>query len=73
MLNVCCSRITHLCTLTSAQTVPRGVQLTPDIEPYQVKPINITLNIDWKGNMEIGGYIRYLNKAGTKPTPADLQ
>ena len=73
MLNVCHSRITHLCTLTYAQTVPRGVKLTPDIEPHQIKPINITLNIDWKGDMEIGGYIRYLNKAGGKPAPEDLQ
>ena len=72
MLNVCCFRITHVGTLTYAQTVPRGVRLTPDIEPYHVKPINITLNID-QDDMEIGGYIRYLDKARNRPAPADLQ
>lgn len=44
--------------LIGLQTVPAGVDLTPAIEPFEYKPINISLNIDWKGDETLSGFIR---------------
>ena len=47
-----------LYALIGLQTVPAGVELTPAIEPFEYKPINISLNIDWKGDETLSGFIR---------------
>lgn len=39
-------------------TVPAGVELGPLISPMQIKPINVTFDLDGKGNLEFSGKIR---------------
>lgn len=47
--------------LISVQTVPKDVELTPIIKPQHVRLINITLDINWDGEMTLGGYVRVSN------------
>lgn len=44
--------------LIPSKTVPRGVSLTPAIDPRALKHANITLNIDWSGQMTLSGFFR---------------
>lgn len=39
-------------------TVPAGVDLGPPISPMEVKPINVTFDLDGEGNLEFSGKIR---------------
>jgi hypothetical protein len=39
-------------------TVPREVQLTEPVQPMLYKPINVSLDLDWAGNMSFSGAIR---------------
>lgn len=39
-------------------TVPAGVELGTPISPMEVKPINMTFDLDGKGNLEFSGKIR---------------
>ncbi len=47
--------------LKPAKTVPRGVSLTSAIDPRALKHANITLNVDWSGNMALSGFFRVRN------------
>ncbi|CAF9932560.1 hypothetical protein IMSHALPRED_008917 [Imshaugia aleurites] len=50
-------------------TVPRGVSLTPAIDPRALKHANVTLNVDWSGHMTLSGFFRYIDIAGSPPAP----
>ena len=39
-------------------TIPREVQLTEPIQPMLFKPVNVSLGLDWAGNMSFSGPIR---------------
>lgn len=39
-------------------TVPAGVELGPPITPMEIRPINMTFDIDGQGSLEISGKIR---------------
>ena len=53
-------------------TVPRGVTLTPVLDPRELKYHNLTLNVDWSGKLTLGGYIRYIEAPGNAPAPKSL-
>ena len=53
-------------------TVPRGVELTPPLDPTGVKHANISLNVDWTGQMTLSGFFRYIQTAGSAPAPSSL-
>lgn len=40
------------------ETVPGGVSLTPAIDPRALKHANVTLNVDWSGQMTLSGFFR---------------
>lgn len=64
MIDVCIFNFSDLLlheVLTSGQTVPKGVKLTPVIKPQHVRLINITLDVNWDGEMTLGGYVRVSN------------
>ena len=46
----------HFATLSNL--VPRGVQLTENISPISVKPLNVTLDLDLNGNTLLLGTTR---------------
>ncbi|MCJ1429220.1 hypothetical protein MMC29_007133 [Sticta canariensis] len=70
-------------------TVPRGVSLTPVIQPASVKLMNTTLRVDGKGEMKLSGSVRvsylgrqnqsegnqqqYLQTSGAAPAAESLQ
>lgn len=39
-------------------TVPAGVELGPLVEPMDVKPVNVTFDIDGQGGLLLSGKIR---------------
>lgn len=39
-------------------TVPAGVELGPPVSPIEVKPVNVTFDIDGQGSLGISGKIR---------------
>lgn len=39
-------------------TVPAGVDLGPAISPMEIKPINVTFDLDGEGGLELSGKIR---------------
>ena len=45
-------------TVLIFKTVPRGVSLTPAIDPRALKHANVTLNVDWSGHMTLSGFFR---------------
>ena len=49
---------TLLIVLIHVKTVPRGVSLTPAIDPRTMKHANVTLNVDWSGQMVLTGFFR---------------
>ena len=54
------------------ETVPSTVQFTSPIDPTtttNLKPYNVNLNVDWKGNMVLTGYLRYVQVAGAGAAP----
>ena len=53
-------------------TVPRGVSLTPALDPTGVKHANISLNVDWHGSMTLSGFFRYIVTNGAAPAPNSL-
>ncbi len=53
-------------------TVPKGVTLTPPIDPSSVTYSNISLNVDWSGNMTLSGFLRYIEAAGSASAPSSL-
>lgn len=53
--------------LMSFKTVPKGVSLTPAIDPRALKHANITLNVDWSGQMTLSGFFRVRNSSQTCP------
>ena len=53
-------------------TVPRGVTLTPPIDPANVKYANLSLNVDWSGQMTLSGYLRYIETPRSGSAPASL-
>ena len=44
--------------LIALKTVPNEVSLTPAIDPLALKHANITLNVDWSGQMTLSGFFR---------------
>ena len=44
--------------LIQLQTVPSGVSLTPAIDPRALGHANISLNVDWSGQMTLTGFFR---------------
>ncbi|MCJ1271596.1 hypothetical protein MMC22_011498 [Lobaria immixta] len=54
-------------------TVPKGVSLTPVIQPAHVKLINTTLSLDNKGDMKLSASVRYLQNSGAAPAPDSLK
>ncbi|KAL2051140.1 hypothetical protein ABVK25_008569 [Lepraria finkii] len=58
------------------ETVPSNVFLSAPIDPTtttNLKPAAIYLNIDWKGNMALSGFMRYIQVAGAAAPPATLK
>ena len=58
------------------ETVPGPVRLTPDISPTattNLKPAAVYLNVDWKGNMALSGFFRYVQVAGAATAPGNLK
>ena len=53
-------------------TVPRGVRLTPFLDPSQVKYLNLSMNVDWSGKLTLSGSLRYIETAGSRPAPPTL-
>ena len=52
------------------ETVPGNVRLTNPVDPTtssNLKPYNVNLNVDWKGNMVLSGYLRYVTLGTTAP------
>lgn len=58
MLNVSYHGYDIFLLLISLKTVPSGVSLTPAIDPRALKHANVTLNVDWSGQMTLSGYFR---------------
>ncbi|KAI3399127.1 hypothetical protein diail_7706 [Diaporthe ilicicola] len=50
-------------------TVPAGVELDAPISPMQLKPVNVTFDLDGQGRLEISGSIRALGSAGDATAP----
>ncbi|KAK7699457.1 hypothetical protein SLS64_011595 [Diaporthe eres] len=50
-------------------TVPAGVGLGPPISPMEVKPINVTFDLDGKGNLKFSSKIRVLAATGDAALP----
>lgn len=44
--------------LISLKTVPKTVSLTSAIDPRALRHANITLNVDWSGQMTLSGFFR---------------
>jgi Peroxidase len=53
-------------------TVPKGVTLTPLLDPSNVKYSNLSLNVDWSGKMTLSGFLRYIEAAGSASAPISL-
>jgi len=56
------------------ETVP-GTKLTTPVDPTattNLKPYNVYLAVDWKGNMVLSGAFRYVQVAGAGPAPSTL-
>ena len=53
-------------------TVPKGVTLTPPIDPSNLKYSNISLNIDWSGKMTLSAFLRYVETADAPSAPNSL-
>lgn len=53
-------------------TVPKEVTLTPLIDPSGIKYADISLNIDWSGNMTLSGFMRYIEVSGFASAPDSL-
>ena len=54
------------------ETVPGGTRFTASIDPStstNLKPYNVDLNLDWKGNMVLSGNLRYIRVAGAAAAP----
>ena len=63
------------CTTLMARmidTVPKGVTLTPLIDPSKVQYGNLSLNVDWSGGMTLSGFLRYIETPGSTLAPASL-
>ncbi|MCJ1225724.1 hypothetical protein MMC12_002373 [Toensbergia leucococca] len=57
------------------ETVPGSVQLTAAVDPTtttNLKPADIFLSVDWKGNMTLSGFFRYIQIAGSTAAPSSL-
>ena len=52
--------------LIPLKTVPKGVSLTPAIDPRALKHANITLNVDWSGQMTLSGFFRVCHPSSVK-------
>ncbi|KAF7512824.1 hypothetical protein GJ744_011927 [Endocarpon pusillum] len=53
-------------------TVPKGVKLTPPIDPGSVKYSNLSLDVDWSGKMTLSGFLRYIETGGSASAPSSL-
>lgn len=53
-------------------TVPRGVTLTPPIDPGSLKYSNLSLNVDWSGKLTLSGFLRYIEVGGYASAPTSL-
>ena len=53
-------------------TVPRGVKLTPAIDPNKLTYANLTLNVDWTGKLTLAGFIRFHETGQSGPAPNSL-
>lgn len=62
--STCATLITRM-----IETVPRGVTLSPALDPRNMKTANVSLNIDWSGSMTLSGFLRYI--AGP-PAPSSM-
>lgn len=65
------STCTNLVTRMS-NTVPKGVTLTPLIDPEGVKYANLTLNVAWSGELTLSGFLRYIENSGSASAPGSL-
>ena len=65
------STCTNLVTRMS-NTVPKGVTLTPLINPEGVKYANLTLNVGWSGELTLSGFLRYIENSGSASAPDSL-
>lgn len=54
-------------------TVPKGVSLSPAIDPRALRHANITLNVDWSGQMTLSGFFRYIETTGSPPAPKSFK
>lgn len=58
------------------ETVPSGTKFTPDITPTtttNLKPYALYLALDWKGDMILTGYFRYVQVSGAPTHPSSLK
>ncbi|CAD6569744.1 MAG: hypothetical protein ASARMPRED_003128 [Alectoria sarmentosa] len=57
------------------ETIPQGVTLTTAVDPTSttnLRPYGIALNVNWKGNMTLTGYFRYIQISGAAAAPSTL-
>lgn len=57
------------------ETVPGGTSFTTDVSPTtstNLKPHDVYLVVDWKGNMVLTGYFRYVQVSGAPVRPSTL-
>ena len=54
------------------ETVPKGVQLTPVVDPTNIGFSNLTLNVDWSGKMTLSGFLRHIEVTGSPSAPTSL-
>ena len=53
-------------------TVPQGVTLTPQLDPSKMKFGNISLIVDWAGDLTLSGFLRYIEGPGSASAPTSL-
>ena len=53
-------------------TVPQGVTLTPLLDPSKMKFGNVSLNVDWTGDLTLSGFLRYIEGPGSASAPTSL-
>jgi len=53
-------------------TVPKGVTLTPLIDPNGLGYANLSLNVDWSGKMTLSGFMRYIEVSEYASAPKSL-
>lgn len=65
--SICATLITRM-----IDTVPKGVTLTPPIDPASLKYSNVSLNVDWSGTMTLSGFLRYIEVTASDSAPSSL-